>query len=149
MKVVAPVPPFDTGRVPVTSLARSTDAPRVEAIVMEPAPFETEMPAPWVRVARLYPEPLPMRREPFAAVAPLSPVPPYCAPIAEPCHVPEVIVPVAVIEERLPVVMTVPVAFGKVMVWSAVGFVTTSAVSKASSAPVPSKMIWFPVVTSK
>ena len=33
VRVVAPVPPLPTGRVPVTSVVRSTDVPSVEAIV--------------------------------------------------------------------------------------------------------------------
>jgi len=79
----------------------------------------------------------------LAAVAPFTPVPPYWAPMAVPCQVPEVMVPVAVMLERLPVVMMVPETFGRVSVLSAVGSVSVRRVSKVS-AVAPSKMI--PVV---
>ena len=46
VKVVAPVPPLATGSVPVTSVVRSTLAPRVEAIVIVPLPLVTVIPAP-------------------------------------------------------------------------------------------------------
>ena len=46
VRVVVPVPPLPTGRVLVTSVVKSTDVPRVEAMVMVPLPFVTVMPDP-------------------------------------------------------------------------------------------------------
>ena len=58
--------------------------------------------------------------------------------VISPETVNEVSVPVEVIDERFPVVITVPSTFGNVIVRSAVGFVTVSVVSFASSPPDPS-----------
>lgn len=43
---VAFVPPFAMGSVPVISEVRSTDVPRVDAIVIDPEPFDIETPLP-------------------------------------------------------------------------------------------------------
>jgi len=53
-KVVAPVPPLPTGRVPVTSVVRSMEVPKVEAIVIvsvAPPVVVIPVPAAMVRVS--------------------------------------------------------------------------------------------------
>ena len=77
MKVVVPVPPLPTGRVPVTSVVRSTEVPRVEAMVIEPAPFVTVMPEPCVRAAATGAAPvLPMRSWPLVGAVVVVSKPP-------------------------------------------------------------------------
>jgi len=49
------------------------------------------------------------------------PVPPYSVPIIVPFQTPVAMVPVVVIELRLPVVITVPVTSGRVIVLAVVG----------------------------
>ncbi len=107
--------------VPRATASASTSAPpivvpNVEATVILPAPLVTIIPLPCVIVASAYPTPLPISSCPLAADAPLRPVPPYCALIIPPCHVPEVIVPTTLISLRLPLVMSVPLTSGRAYV---------------------------------
>jgi hypothetical protein len=69
----------------------------------------------------------------------LIPVPPYCAPIAVPFQEPETTVPTVVISVRLPVVTTVPLAFGKVYVLSVLERSATSMIPK-NVAPADSRI---------
>ncbi len=60
--------------------------------------------------------------------------------MAVPCQIPLVMVPVEVMDVRLPVVTTVPVALGKVMVLSTLGSATVIRVSMVLAVE-PSKII--------
>jgi hypothetical protein len=98
-KVVAPadVPLFRfvTGRFPVTPFARFTCA---QAGLFEVPVFEMYLVAlaSFARDEYVF-TPVPIIRSPWAAD--VSPVPPYCTPIAVPFQTPVVIVPNVVIED--------------------------------------------------
>ena len=53
VSVVAPVPPFPTGSVPVTSVVRSMLVPSVVAIVIVPLPSVIVIPVPSVSVVKV------------------------------------------------------------------------------------------------
>lgn len=72
VKVVAPVPPFPTGRVPVTSLAKSTLVPRVAS--KEPALLTRPVPVRSVRESPLIVNvsPVWMVKSPLSVVSPAT-----------------------------------------------------------------------------